>query len=291
MSDENKEQPTESNEQPAGEASEGQVPAKRPRGFQPKNGVSNNPNSANKDTFNLSALKPRHREIILRLVYHGHTKRQICRDLGFNERYFSLITNSPLFKAELQKEIEVRQKDERQRRLNQLSDPAIKIIEQIVTKGRAEFVVVDPDNPDKMVTNVVRVTGRTLVDLVNSLLDRTGHKPIEHKKVEASLDLGKSIIAAHEQASSDDIEEALEAEIVRDDQPQLTEGNSEDTDPTSLESNVYSQSQSAARGDNEVGESESNRVHEPTLEPLCWRCQLPADDCTCPHRNDPTGAV
>jgi hypothetical protein len=243
----------------------------------------------------IHSLKPRHREIIMRIVYHGHSKAQICRDLGFNSNHFKLICGSPIFKQELEKEMQERAKSERQSRLNRLADPSILVIEQLLTKGRAEFTVIDENGNE--VVNTVRCTGRVLVDLVRDILDRTGHKPIE-RKIEVKADLGNSIIQAFETAAEDELEngrdpegDAIEVEATDPSESAYSESTG---DGGSLDPEVYSQEQTGegdleahAAGATDVNRDQESPSPSSCSADLCWRCKLPHEECVCPHKDNP----
>jgi hypothetical protein len=85
----------------------------------------------------LQLIRPRHREIMRRLVC-GQTQRDIASELGLTESRLSIIVNSPLFKVELAKmERDVRTKAVENigdvgARVAKLQSPAIDVLETIV---------------------------------------------------------------------------------------------------------------------------------------------------------------
>ncbi len=86
----------------------------------------------------LQLIRPRHREIMRRLVC-GQTQREIAEELSLNEGRLSIIINSPLFKVELKK----MEKDVRARAVANIGDvsarvakmqgPALDVLEKIIT--------------------------------------------------------------------------------------------------------------------------------------------------------------
>ena len=83
------------------------------------------------ERYGLGYIRPYHREIARRLVL-GERSSQICADLGISESRMSIIVNSPLFKLEIKRLEEARDKgvaDVRQQ-LEELSPLALEQVER-----------------------------------------------------------------------------------------------------------------------------------------------------------------
>lgn len=155
--------------------------------------------------------KLRHREVISRLLYHNQSVREIAEDLGFSEAGLSAIIRSPLFQIELQKELNIKQKIERDNVLQSVATNGAAKLAEAVKTGKMTFEETDEHG------NVVKRTekvldGREIVAIAHDALNRTGHKPVE-RRVEATIDLGQMIINAHKKAESGNDDDVIEVEV------------------------------------------------------------------------------
>jgi hypothetical protein len=148
-------------------------------------------------------IKPRqlrHREVISQLVYHSKTVAQIAEELGFSEPGLHRIIRSPLFQVELQKELLIKQRMERDSVLQSIATEGAEKLREAVTTGKLTFHVVDKDGKETVTEKVL--DGREIIAIAHDALDRTGHKPIS-KTVEAHVDLGTMILQAHKEAEQE----------------------------------------------------------------------------------------
>lgn len=141
----------------------------------------------------------RHREVISQLVYHQKSVRQIAEELGFSEGGLHQIIKSPLFQIELQKELLIKQRMERDSVLQQVATAGAAKLQEAVTTGKLTFAFKNAQGQEEVAEKVL--DGREIVAIVHDALDRTGHKPVE-RTLEAHVDLGAMIIQAHKEAEA-----------------------------------------------------------------------------------------
>lgn len=141
----------------------------------------------------LRQLNTRHRDIIMRLVYYGQTKKEIAEELNLNYQALIIVTNTPLFKAELEKELLRKEKLDRDNGLQRAGNSAVGLVQQMLTEGEVIF-----PNGRKQIFGQ-----EALVNIIRDTLDRAGHKPVEHK-VETHVDLTSIIEEAWRNTSQAD---------------------------------------------------------------------------------------
>lgn len=114
----------------------------------------------------LGYIRPYHREIARRLVL-GQKQSDICRDLGLSASRISIIVNSPLFKIEVCKLENERDKGvvDVQRTLQEVSPLALEVMERTMLMGRSE---------------------KLRFDAASSLLDRAGYGAIGKQAINIS---------------------------------------------------------------------------------------------------------
>lgn len=150
----------------------------------------------------VNASQIRHREVLSRMVYHNQTPRQIALELGFNPQNIYRIINSPLFQAELQKELTLKRRMERDGVIQSVADAGVQKLHEAVTTGKLVY-----GNEEKV------LDGREIVAIIHDSLDRTGHKPV-NTTVEAHMDLGSMIIQAHKDAENAKADEAANVSAI-----------------------------------------------------------------------------
>ncbi len=165
------------------------------------------------DSEIVPALKPRqlrHREILSRLVYYSQSVEQIARELDFSAQHINRIIASPLFQAELQKELTVKRRMERDAVIQQVADEGSKKLLEAVTTGKLTYTM----DGGKIMEKVI--DGREIIAIAQDALDRTGHKPTAIT-VDAHVDLGSLIIQATkeaEDAEKEDLHAEEKVEII-----------------------------------------------------------------------------
>jgi hypothetical protein len=145
----------------------------------------------------------RHREVISRLVYHCQTVQQIAEELGFSEVGLHRIIRSPLFQIELQKELNIKQKIERDNILQSVANNGLTKLAEALQTGKMTFVERDEVGNEIKRTEKV-LDGREIISIAHDALNRTGHSPAKpativqnNTKVETKIDLGAMVISAH----------------------------------------------------------------------------------------------
>lgn len=159
----------------------------------------------------LTTTNLRHKEVISRMVYHNQTVRQMAEELGFSESNLRSIINSPLFQIELQKELSIKQRMERDSVLQQIATSGAKKLLEAVEKGKMVFRDTDSEGREVIIEKVV--DGREIVNIVHDALDRSGHKPVE-RSVSVTGDLGTLVMQAFKNKKDEDEAAAAEASNV-----------------------------------------------------------------------------
>jgi uncharacterized protein (UPF0297 family) len=148
----------------------------------------------------LGASHLRHREVLSRMVYHNQKPSEIASELGFSLSHIYRIVNSPLFQAELQKELTLKRKMERDAVIQSVADEGTKKLLEAVKTGKIVYTQDDGKIEEKV------LDGREIVNIIHDSLDRTGHKPV-NTVIEGHVDLGSMIIQAHKDAEAAKAEE------------------------------------------------------------------------------------
>ncbi len=139
----------------------------------------------------IKRMLPRYRDLMRRLVC-GQERKQIMREMDMSSANYTVIIGSPLFKAELHKmEVELNKQV-----LDKLSTSKV---EDVVDRKLKEA---SPEAADKdielMRSANLGISQRSVFDI----LDRTGHKPMEHYLAEGSIEIKGEV--------ANDIKKALE---------------------------------------------------------------------------------
>ena len=89
--------------------------------------------------YGLGYIRPYHREFARRLVL-GEKAKEICDALGVSESRFSIIVNSPLFKMEIKRLEEMRDRGvgDVTQTLRELSPIALEVVERTMHKAKSE---------------------------------------------------------------------------------------------------------------------------------------------------------
>ena len=185
----------------------------------------------------LQKIRPRHREIMRRLVC-GQTQREISRDLCLNEGRLSIIVNSPLFQTELRK----MEREVRERVVDSIGDVSARIAElQTPALDVLEHIVVNPEQADIS----LNLRQKTAV----SLLELGGIKK-KDKNDDGMSDFAQFITEAYREAKTralGTIDQTLEAEMLEGGSPELLDEieNVSSFDHTAEEDNILIQAGSA----------------------------------------------
>lgn len=156
----------------------------------------------------------RHREVISRLVYHNQSVKEIAEELDFSVSGLNSIIRSPLFQIEMQKELNIKQKIERDNVLQSIATNGAKKLAEAVTTGKMTFEEMDEHGVVVKRTEKV-LDGREIVAIAHDALDRTGHKPVA-QTVTATLDLGNMVLQAHKDADSGRGDDVIDVEVIED---------------------------------------------------------------------------
>lgn len=149
------------------------------------------------------------------LIYHNKSIKQIAEELGFSESGLYKIVGSPLFQMELQKELAIKQRMERESVLQQVASAGTSKLLEAVQTGKMKFEEKDKDG--KIIHTEKVLDGREIVAITHDALDRTGHKPI-NRTIDATVDLGSMIMQAHKTGDQDVIEvdeDVIDAEVIK----------------------------------------------------------------------------
>ena len=138
----------------------------------------------------IKRMIPRYRDLMRRLVC-GQDKKFITREMNMSSDNYTVITGSPLFKAELEKMTKELDKQV----LDKLSTSKV---EDVVDRKLKDA---SPEAADKNIILMRSTSERVSQRSVFDILDRTGHKPKEHYVAEGSLELTGEVI--------DDVKKAL----------------------------------------------------------------------------------
>jgi len=139
----------------------------------------------------IKRMLQRYRDLMRRLVC-GQTRRQIERELDMSSGNYTVITGSPLFKAELAKMEEELNKQV----LDKLSTSKVEdVVDRKLQKA-------SPDAADVDIALLQSSSEKTRQRSAFDILDRTGHKPKEHYLAEGSIEIKGTV--------ADDIKKALE---------------------------------------------------------------------------------
>ena len=189
----------------------------------------------------LQKIRPRHREIMRRLVC-GQTQREISRDLCLNEGRLSIIVNSPLFQTELRK----MEKEVRERVVDSIGDVSARIAElQTPALDVLEHIVINPDQADIS----LNLRQKTAV----SLLELGGIKK-KDKNDDGMSDFAQFITEAYREAKTralGTIDQTIEAEMLEGKSPELLDEleNVSSFDHTADEDDLLIQAGSADTGE------------------------------------------
>lgn len=140
--------------------------------------------------YGLSYIRPYHREIARRLVL-GERAAGICEDLGMTEGRMSIIVNSPLFKMEVKRLEEERDKGvaDVTQTLRHLSPIALEVIERTM------------HNPE---------CGKRLrFDAAESILDRAGYGKT------AKINVGGGVVHSHANLTEAELRKLVSERVER----------------------------------------------------------------------------
>lgn len=148
----------------------------------------------------IKRMIPRYRDLMRRLIC-GQTRRQIEREMNMSSDNYTVIIGSPLFKAELEKmEAELNRQV-----LDKMSTSKV---EDVVDRKLKNASV---EAADKDILLMRSTSERVSQKSVFDILDRTGHKPMEHFLAEGSIEI-KGEVASDIKKALDDIGEAKKKE-------------------------------------------------------------------------------
>ena len=139
----------------------------------------------------IKKILPRYRDLMRRITC-GQARRQIELEMNMSSGNYSVITNSPLFQAELEK----MQNELNKMVLDKLSTSKV---EDVVDRKLKEA---SPEAADVNISLLRSSSEKTRQRSAFDILDRTGHKPTEHYLAEGSLELKGEVV--------NDIKKALE---------------------------------------------------------------------------------
>jgi len=139
----------------------------------------------------IKKILPRYRDLMRRITC-GQARRQIELEMNMSSGNYSVITNSPLFQAELEK----MQNELNKMVLDKLSTSKV---EDVVDRKLKEA---SPEAADVNINLLRSSSEKTRQRSAFDILDRTGHKPTEHYLAEGSLELKGEVV--------NDIKKALE---------------------------------------------------------------------------------
>lgn len=139
----------------------------------------------------IKRMLPRYRDLMRRMLC-GQVRRTIEREMNMSSANYTVIIGSPLFKAELEKmSIELDKQV-----LDKLSSSKV----QDVTSAKLQAA--SPEAADVDIALLRSSSEKTRQRSAFDILDRTGHKPMEHYLAEGSLELKGEVV--------NDIKKALE---------------------------------------------------------------------------------
>jgi len=139
----------------------------------------------------IKKMIPRYRDLMRRIVC-GQPRRQIEKEMHMSSGNYTVIVNSPLFKAELAK----MQLELDKMVLDKLSTSKV---EDVVDRKLKEA---SPEAADVNIALLRSSSEKTRQRSAFDILDRTGHKPTEHYIADGSLELKGEVV--------NDIKKALE---------------------------------------------------------------------------------
>jgi len=152
----------------------------------------------------IKRVLPRYRDMMRRILC-GQSRQQIEREVKMSHGNYSIITNSPLFKAELDKmELELNKMV-----LDKLSTSKV---EDVVDRKLKEA---SPLAADVNIALLCSTSEKTRQRSAFDILDRTGHKPMEHYLAEGSIEI-KGEVANDIKKALDDIKKAVKNDEVID---------------------------------------------------------------------------
>lgn len=144
----------------------------------------------------ITRVLPKYRDMMRRILC-GQSRQQIELDIHMSHGNYSIVTNSPLFIAELSKmEIELNKMV-----LDKLSTSKV---EDVVDRKLKEA---SPEAADVNILLLRSSSEKTRQRSAWDILDRTGHKPMEHYLAEGSIEI-KGEVANDIQKALKDIKEA-----------------------------------------------------------------------------------
>lgn len=139
----------------------------------------------------INKMLPRYRDLMRRIIC-GQARRQIEMEMNMSSANYTVIIGSPLFKAEMEKmEAELNKAI-----LDKLSSSKV---EDVVSRRLKEA---SPEAAEVNIALLRSSSEKTRQRSSFDILDRTGHKPMEHYLAEGSLELKGEIV--------NDIKKALE---------------------------------------------------------------------------------
>ena len=148
----------------------------------------------------IKRMLPRYRDLMRRLVC-GQERKQIQREMDMSSANYTVIIGSPLFKAELGKmTIELDKQI-----LDKLSSSKV---EDVVDRKLKEA---SPEAADVNISLLRSSSEKTRQRSSFDILDRTGHKPMEHYLAEGSIEI-KGEVAGDIKKALDDMGEAKKKE-------------------------------------------------------------------------------
>jgi len=131
----------------------------------------------------IKKIIPRYRDLMRRICC-GQARQQIEREMRMSSGNYSVITNSPLFKAELEK----MQKELNRLVLDKLSTSKV---EDVVDRKLKEA---SPEAAEVNIALLRSASEKTRQRSAFDILDRTGHKPKEHYLAEGSLEIKGEVV-------------------------------------------------------------------------------------------------
>lgn len=149
------------------------------------------------------------------MVYDEMSLTEIAPVLGFSVEMITLVASSPLFRAELEKEILAKAKLYREGALSDLSDRVVTKFSEIIEKGE---IVFKRDDGSK---HTIYIKGRDFIDMGKTVLEMSGHGHSTKQIVTHDhSSLSEAIIQAHKEMEKADEEgadgevEIIDAEVI-----------------------------------------------------------------------------
>lgn len=135
------------------------------------------------------------RKIILMMVYDELTLAEISPILNIGIYTLQLVASSPLFRAQLKKEVLAKQKLYREGAMSELANKVLVKYNQILENG--ELIFEQEDGTIKK----VRVNGKDVIDMGKTILEMAGHGQKNGEQIvkHDHSSLSDAIVKAHEE--------------------------------------------------------------------------------------------